>query len=175
MKLIAQTTRLLLRELTPDDAQDFFWLNEDPEVIRYTGDSSFGSVEKAKDFLENYQAYQLTGMGRWAVISRETETFLGWCGLKLEDGICDLGFRFHKRYWNRGFATEAALASLELGFNTLGQQEIIGRALRENTASIRVLEKVGMVFSHEFPAHGDVGKWFVLDKADWMKNLQNIR
>lgn len=147
MKKIIETQRLLLRELNSSDAEQFFNLNSDPEVMKYTGDQPFSSIVEAEAFLKNYRDYELNGFGRWAVISRDSNEFLGWCGLKRnEENWVDLGFRFFKSQWGKGYATESAKASLEVGFENLNIEEIIGRAAKENKASIRVLEKLGMSF-----------------------------
>gem|GEM_PF-273292 len=122
-------------------------LNSDDEVLRYTGNSAFGSVEDARGFLSNYNNYKKNGYGRWVVINKESKEFLGWCGLKYHsEGFTDIGFRFHRKYWGTGYATESANSVLEYAFNTLGLTEIIGRASQDNIASIKVLEKIGMKF-----------------------------
>jgi len=147
MKRIIETKRLILRELNVSDSIHFYRLNADPEVLRYTGDLPFSSVTEAESFLKSYQEYEINGFGRWAVISKASDSFLGWCGLKLnEEGQIDLGFRFFQKEWGKGYATEAAFASLNHGFNDLHVSEIIGRISSENKASIRVLEKLGMRF-----------------------------
>lgn len=96
MKPILETERLLLRELNSDDAGDFFNLNENPNVIKYTGDKAFQNIDEAREFLENYQDYRLNGYGRWAVMSKENNEFVGWCGLKYNSSTdeTDVGFRF---------------------------------------------------------------------------------
>jgi len=81
MKIIS-TPRLLLREMTPEDAGNLYYLNLDPEVIRYTGDPPFDSILDAEIFLNRYDHYQKYGFGRWAVIRKLDNAFLGWCGLK---------------------------------------------------------------------------------------------
>jgi len=147
MTKIIETKRLLLRELNVSDSEHFFVLNSDPEVLKYTGDKPFLSVYDAESFLKNYNDYKKNGFGRWAVISKESSKFLGWSGLKLnEEKLIDLGFRFFKKDWGKGYATESAKASLEFGFNTLKINEIIGRASLENKGSVRVLEKLKMNF-----------------------------
>lgn len=147
MKIITQTSRLLLREFLPGDAQFMYALNNDPEVLKYTGNQAFKSLDEAANFLKNYSDYKRNGFGRWVVILKETGDFIGWCGLKLnEEDQVDIGFRFFKKYWNKGYATEAARACLEYGFSELGIDQIIGRAMIENKASIRVLEKLGMQY-----------------------------
>lgn len=160
MKLILETHRCYLRELSVDDAQSFYDLNADPEVIKYTGDKPFDTIHEAKSFLQNYHQYALYGFGRWAVIAKDTNSFLGWCGLKFmpELNEVDLGFRFFKKYWNQGYATETAKACLEYGFNHLELTKIIGRAMKANVGSVKVLEKTGMTFvgEHKFDTHDGV-------------------
>jgi RimJ/RimL family protein N-acetyltransferase len=147
MKQILETNRLILRELSTADAKDFYRLNSDSEVMKYTGDLPFNSEADAKGFLENYSAYKDYGYGRWAVILKDTGCFIGWCGLKInEENLVDLGFRFFKEQWGKGYATEAAKASIYYGFEKIGLDQIIGRSARKNYGSIRVLEKIGMKF-----------------------------
>lgn len=143
--IIAKTARLILREFQLSDAQKLYDLNSDSDVIRYTGDPPFKSISEAELFIKNYDHYQKFGFGRWACIRKHKGDFIGWCGLKNnEKNQIDLGFRFFKKYWNQGYATEAAKASLDFGFNKLGLEEITGRVAPENTASIRVLEKLNL-------------------------------
>jgi len=146
MKKILETPRLYLRELCTDDAEHFYRLNLNPNVIRYTGNTAFASVAEAREFLENYDDYQKNGYGRWAVIEKASGTFVGWCGLKYDEATAetDIGFRFFEEHWNRGFATESALACIRYGFEQLGLTSIVGRAMRANAASVRVLEKAGL-------------------------------
>lgn len=147
MKKITETKRLILREFLDSDAINLYELNSDPEVIKHTGDFPFLSILDAESFLKKYSDYEKNGFGRWAVISKETGHFLGWCGLKLnEEKFIDIGFRFFRIEWGKGYATESAKAALEFGFNDLNINEIIGRTSRENKLSIRVLEKLNMDF-----------------------------
>ena len=145
MKLIIETPRLILREFELNDAEKMWELNSDPDVIKFTGDPPFVSIDQAKEFIKNYRDYRENGYGRWAVITKDKNDFVGWCGLKLnEENFVDIGFRFFKKDWNKGYATESAKAGLNYGFSKLNLNEIIGRAASKNTASIRVLEKLNM-------------------------------
>jgi len=147
MKKILETERLILRELEVTDAENFWKLNSDIEVIKHTGDSSFKSIEQAKIFLQNYQDYKTNGFGRWVVVIKESLEFIGWCGLKLnEEKDIDIGFRFFRKHWNKGYATESAMAVIDYGFKHLGMEEIIGRSAMENVASVKVLKKLNMKF-----------------------------
>ena len=167
MNFIIETNRLKLRELTPADAQHFFDLNADLEVIKFTGDPPFENVGAAREFLENYDQYEKYGYGRWAVILKETGEFTGWCGLKYlpELDETDLGFRFFRRHWNKGYATESALACIEFGFKKLKLKRIVGRAMAANSASVRVLEKTGFEFVKEMEFEEHPGLYFSLDAS----------
>ena len=142
-----ESPRLGYREFSPDDAGHIYRLNADPLVIRYTGDPPFNSEQEARDFILGYERYRNDGYGRWAVINKADREFIGWSGLNLLDGEIDLGYRFFRSVWGQGFATEAARACIDFGFNQLGMSRIIARALPENIASWKVLEKVGMRFT----------------------------
>ncbi|MCB0472179.1 MAG: GNAT family N-acetyltransferase, partial [Flavobacteriaceae bacterium] len=72
-KYILETARTKIRPLSPDDAEHFYSLNQDPEVLKYTGDDPFETVNAAKEFLQQYDQYEKYGLGRWAVISKEND------------------------------------------------------------------------------------------------------
>lgn len=152
MKLILETNRLLLREFNLEDAKSLYELNLNPNVIKFTGDIAFGNIQEAENFLKQYKDYQTNGFGRWAVVDKLNHEFLGWCGLKYVKEIneTDIGFRFFEKYWNKGFATESAIACLNYGFEKHNLKTIIGRAMAENIASIKVLEKIGLQYEKEF-------------------------
>lgn len=154
--VILSTDRLELLEFHPQDAGTFYDLNLDPEVMKYTGDVAFNSEEESREFILAYEQYKRHGYGRWTVRLKANGEVIGWCGLKNhpEEGYVDLGYRFHRKYWGKGYATESARACLDLAFDHLDLKVIVGRTARENTASIRVLEKIGMTFWKEAPCEG---------------------
>lgn len=151
MEKILITPRLYLRCFSSDDSPYFFALNKDPEVMRYTGDTSFIDEAAARVFLDQYDHYQHYSYGRWAVIRQSDEAYLGWCGLKYSPELeeTDVGFRFFRKYWGQGYATESAKACLQLGFQQFNLSQIVGRAHAENMASLRVMEKIGMKYLEE--------------------------
>lgn len=171
---ILETERTIMRYLMGEDAEDFYNLNLDPEVLKYTGDAPFESIHSAREFLMNYDQYQLYGVGRLAVIHKKTSKFMGWCGIKysLVQDEYDLGFRFFRRYWNQGFATETAKACLSYGFNQLGLPRIVGRAMKENIASIKVLEKIGMTLKATFDFEGRDGVIYEHNANSFQTNPQ---
>ncbi len=166
--MIVETERLYLREMVPEDAENAYLLNLDPEVVRYTGDEPFSSIEEARTFLQNYDHYRKYGFGRWAVIRKSDGEFLGWCGLKYtpEPDEYDIGFRFFRRYWNMGYATEAAKACLELGFSKFGMRQIVGHVMLGNRASARVLEKIGLRYQAPYAFDDEEGEVYVLYNKD---------
>ncbi|MDF1808506.1 MAG: GNAT family N-acetyltransferase [Phycisphaerales bacterium] len=141
-----ETDRLKHRAMTAVDAEAFFALNSNPEVMRYTGETPLQSIEQAKSAIENYPDFETVGYGRWACVYKNTNTVIGFCGLKyLEELDCvDVGYRFLPEYWGQGLATEACAASIAFGLNEIKLNRIIALVLEDNPASIRVLEKCGM-------------------------------
>jgi RimJ/RimL family protein N-acetyltransferase len=152
MKIVIETPRLILREFTMEDADLIYQLNKDPQVTKYTGDP-VKDVEHGASILRDtiIPQYALYNHGRWAVHTKHDHGVIGWCGLKArpEREEIDLGYRFLQSSWGKGYATEAAYASLRYGFDTLFLPRIVGRAMPANRASIRVLEKCGMRFLTE--------------------------
>ncbi len=151
MKVILETDRLLLREYVEEDAEAFFKLNTDPEVLRFVPDKALLDVEQARQILIDHPIadYRKHGFGRGACILKSTGEQIGFAGLKyLEElGEVDVAYRLLPTHWGQGFATEAALASVRYGFADLGLKRIIGLAMPENIASVRVLEKAGLRYT----------------------------
>ena len=155
-----ETDRLGLARFSLADAPGFYALNLDPEVLRYTGDVPFGSMAEAEEFIRNYKNYGRHGFGRWSVYLKSTGEYIGFCGLNYRPALdeVDIGFRFLRRVWGNGYATEAARFCLQQGFQKFGLKRIVARAMRENLASHRVIQKLGMRFEKEFIEDGAV--WY---------------
>jgi RimJ/RimL family protein N-acetyltransferase len=163
MQIFAQTERLILREIMPSDDQGMFELDSDPEVHTYLGRKPFTHIEESRNIIEFIrEQYRYNGIGRWAAVDKATGEFIGWAGLKLitepinyKSNYYDLGYRFIRRYWGKGFATEAARASIEYGFITLHLREIYAMADIHNIASQQVLTKVGLHYIETFEHAGE--------------------
>lgn len=155
-KVIIETPRLKLSEIIEEEPEEMYLLNSDYAVIQYTGDDGFKDVEAARQLIINYPQYKKYGYGRWTARLKENNEFIGWCGLKFNEDIeeIDIGYRLLKKHWNKGYATEAARACLKFGFTQLNMKRIIGRAEKENTASIRIFEKLNMQFEKNFIEEG---------------------
>ena len=149
MDVVIETDRLVLRTFTLEDAALIYELNKDPEVTKFTGDP-IRDVEHAKEVLEIsiLPQYAVNNFGRWAVHTKPGLEFIGWCGLKFrpERNEIDLGYRFIRAAWGKGYATEAARACLDHAFNKLNLPRIVGHSMPGNHASVQVLENCGMEY-----------------------------
>jgi ribosomal-protein-alanine N-acetyltransferase len=148
--LLFETPRLRTRLFTLEDAELLCNLNSDPEVIRYVGEKPCDDVESAKKILDEIilPQYSLYHMGRLAVELKETGEFIGWCGIKklVDSDEYDLGYRFFRKHWRKGYGGESAKAALDWGHSVRGLKKIIGKADILNLGSVKVLEKIGMKF-----------------------------
>jgi ribosomal-protein-alanine N-acetyltransferase len=152
MPIIFETPRLWLRQFTLDDASLLVALNSNPQVLKYLHEPLLTTEEQALHVLENIILPQYKNkLGRWAIYIKETGEFIGWCGLKYlaDRDETDLGYRLMQQYWGKGYAYEAAKHTLDYGFNHLHLNTIVGRAHIENTASLKILEKIGMHYVND--------------------------
>ena len=144
-----RTGRLILRPFTEADAPAYYALVSDPQVLRYTGEDPVASVADAFEILRTrpLRDYAVHGFGRMACVLLESNELIGFCGLKrLEDfnSEVDIGYRFVRRYWGLGIASESAAALYAHGKIELQLERIIGLVIPENSGSVRVLKKLGM-------------------------------
>jgi ribosomal-protein-alanine N-acetyltransferase len=168
MSVLIETERLYLRELLAEDALSMFTMDSDPEVHRYLGNKPLASLMQSQEQITFIQRqYRENGIGRWAVIDKQTGNFVGWSGLKLiteslnqQTNFYELGYRFLRQYWGRGYATEAARASLHYGFNTLGLTAVYSMADVQNQASNKVLLKLGFTYISQFDSLGEAHNWY---------------
>jgi [ribosomal protein S5]-alanine N-acetyltransferase len=182
MKIFAETDRLVLREILPEDDKEIFQLDSDPAVHRFLGNKPINSLDQAKQTIQFIrQQYIQNGIGRWAVIEKESGNFIGWSGFKLitepinnHVNYYDLGYRFLKTHWGRGFATEAAKASLTYAFTHLNQTAIFAIADIRNLNSRKVLEKAGFSVTKIFHYQDCAHYWFKIEKKQWIKKSLSL-
>jgi ribosomal-protein-alanine N-acetyltransferase len=167
MSKYIETRRLLLRELFPSDDLGIFELDSNPEVHLHLGNNPITDIEQSREIISNIrQQYIDNGIGRWAVILKETNQFIGWAGLKLErnvnghDQFYDLGYRFIPKYWGKGYASEAASAFVKYGFQKLKLETICAYTSSDNIGSRKVLEKTGLQYVNTFEYEGGEELWF---------------
>lgn len=168
---ILTTERLTLRPFAPADLDALAAIYADPDVMR----SISGGVRTRERTAADIAAYRAEwrdhGHGVWAVTETETATtetatgqLLGMCGFVAR---AELGYIFGPFAWGRGVTTEAARACLRFGFERLDYDVIGAGALKDNRASLRILEKLGMrpVPNAYYDGHG--GAYFALARAEW--------
>lgn len=145
-----QTHRLLLREITPEDAPAIFQMRSDPRVMRYIGRPPMEDIEEAQKLIETYQqSYQQNESVNWAICLRERpEWQIGTIGFWKMDKVnhrTEIGYTLHADYWRQGIMDEALTAAIEYCFKTLNFHSIEANTDPENEASGRILEKHGFV------------------------------
>lgn len=180
MNINLETERLYMRPFEEKDAPHLFELNSDEEVMRYTGDVAFEDLNAAKEFaidsVSNPKGqFVLYRMGRLAVIRKEDDAFLGWNGLKYhkEAGFVDIGYRFMKKYWGTGYATESGLAVVTHAFEDHGIDELIAQAHELNYSSQLVAKKLGMTLEHRFLWDGtEPARQYKIFQKTYLKNLK---
>jgi len=154
-----ESGRLVLRRLTPDDAEFMRELVNDPDWLRFIGDRDVHTREEARDYLLRgpIASYERNGFGLYAVELRERPGPIGICGLVKREGLedVDLGFAFLPAHRSRGYAREAAVATLEHAWRDLGLERIVAIVSPGNDASIRLLEEVGMRYERDLRLPGE--------------------
>ncbi|MFY8021408.1 MAG: GNAT family N-acetyltransferase [Bacteroidia bacterium] len=177
MKVFVETERLYMREMVQEDAAAFFEMDSDPQVHIYLGNNPIKTIEESRDIIEFVRKqYEENGIGRWSLIEKESGNYIGWGGLKLlkeltngHINILDVGYRLNKKYWNQGYASESAQASLKYGFEVLKAQAIYASAHHENKASRAVLEKSGLVKNGQYKWEGIPCDWFEISREKWLE------
>ncbi|MBC7410040.1 MAG: GNAT family N-acetyltransferase [Arcicella sp.] len=175
MKIHLETERLILRDIISTDVDGLFELDSNPNVHTYLGNKPVENIDQSREVIKAIQQqYRENGIGRWAIIDKETKDFIGWTGLKLVTekinshiGFYDLGYRLLEKYWGKGIATETANATLKYAFTKLNLLEVYAMCDIENIGSKNVLEKAGFSFIESFDYNGIEHNWFKITKGEW--------
>ena len=144
---VISTERLVLRKMTQDDAGNLLEIFSDPVAMKYY--PSTKNEHETMDWItwteKNYHEY---GVGLWIVEDKLTGEFLGQCGIVPQevDGVIEMeiGYLFVRRFWGNGYATEAALACKNFGFDHLKLNKLVSLTDVHNIPSTKVAERIGM-------------------------------
>ena len=175
MEVHIETERLILRKFAEEDVDRLFLLDSNPEVMKYIGMPPLSAVEESKEVVKMImQQYEENGVGRLAVIEKQSGLLIGWSGLKLNTSVVnnhqnfyELGYRFLPETWGKGYATESGRASLKYGFNDLKAEIIYAYVHSHNEASNQVLNKLGFEKTSEFTEPDGVCFWYELKKENF--------
>ncbi len=172
-----ETKRLVLREMTDDDLEDFYEIFSADEVGRFIRKMSHADVERY--FLKKKQKPK--NPHSFAVALKQNNKMIGTCGIKLnaETNVGTLSYVFNPRYWNNGFCTEACKAVIKYAFEVVGMDRIEADCFENNFGPIHILQdKLNMrlditktreelnIFTHKITPF----KFFAIDKQDYLKN-----
>jgi len=158
---IADSARLRFRLMGPADAQALWQLDQDPEVMQFINSGQPNSMKDIEQlFLPRMTAFTNSekGWGLWQVSDKATEQYLGWVLVRPMDFFSDspkfndveLGWRFFKAAWGKGYATEAATAIKAVIAEQNCVHYLSASAIAENIGSIKVMEKIGMTLVQKY-------------------------
>jgi len=148
-----ETSRLLLQQESLSNFERFYGMSVDPEAMKYIGDGSVfrWTEEVALDkFKEAISGQYSQTLGNLAVYRKEGNEYIGWCGISYSKFLdhMEIGYRFCRDSWGKGYATEATSAILGETYEVSDLDDILACVHPDNAPSIRVLEKLGFRFSH---------------------------
>ena len=145
-----ETERLVLREISLDDAEFILALLNEPSFVRHIGDKGVRTIEDARQYILKgpVDSYRRFGHGLYLVESKGSRVPMGICGLVKREALddVDVGFAFVPEFWSRGYGFESAAAVIAYGRDTLGLERIVAVTSPDNDASIKLLEKLGLSF-----------------------------
>lgn len=169
-----ETKRLILREFEDADVGQVFLMDSNPEVMKYIGVPVSTDINESKHVIKLIQKqYEENGVGRLAVVEKESGQVIGWSGLKLltketngYQNVLELGYRFLPESWGKGYAVEAGIASLDYGFNELNAEIIYACAHSEHDVSNHILRKLGFEKTGEFEEPDGICFWYELKREN---------
>jgi ribosomal-protein-alanine N-acetyltransferase len=156
---VIETQRLVLRQLTIEDAAFLFRLLNEPSFLRYIGDRGVRSLEDARRYILNgpVDSYRRYNFGLFLTELKSDGTPIGMCGLVKRIALTDvdLGFAFLPEFWSQGYAAEAAAAVMEYARDTIGLKRVVAITSLDNAGSMRLLGKLGFRFERRITLVGD--------------------
>ena len=165
MKSILETNRLILRKFTANDLDNLYRLDSSLDVMKYIG--KLRTREEVERSIERVRKYYIKnpGLGLWITIEKVSEKFIGWSGIQhIDETEIEVGYRYLKEFWGKGYATDAAKYLIDYGFNKMNLDKIVGVTHPDNLASQRVLEKVGLKYEKEAFYHETNVKYYAIYK-----------
>ncbi len=174
--MIIETPRLILREYTLDDFAALYEIMSDAETMRHYPKPF--DEERTKNWIEwNLKNYKEYGFGLWAVVLKETQEFIGDCGLTMQnidgESLPEIGYHIHKKYWRRGFGSEVAKAVRDWAFENTKYDCLYSYMKYTNVASYSTAAVNGMKKIKEYPDEKNgVSYAYAITRREW-EELKN--
>lgn len=168
--MLIESDRLRLRQFTYDDLDDIYRIWIDPDVRKYLWDDEIISKEKAENILTYcIDFFQENGFGIWAIIHKQQDELIGFCGFRFLDDTPEIEiiFGISPTYWRMGLTKEAIKAAIRYGFEEHDFKCIVGLANIENIASWRVMEKAGMKYEKRTLYNNQDVVFYSLSRSAW--------
>ena len=170
-----ETARLVIRTFEARDADAWLAMVSDPEVQRFLPAGPAPTVERARSVIEQRRAQERElGHTMWAVDDKAAGAFVGQCGLRpVDEGAgpeIDLAYHYTRASWNKGYATEAAIAVIGHGLGPVGLAAIMAVVVPDNIGSWRVMEKAGMRYEGLVDYYGMEGLKKYVAARDWWRS-----
>lgn len=154
--MIFETERLYLREMNQSDFKAFSKILQDEETM-YAYEGAFNDEEVQEWLDRQISRYHKWDFGLWAVVLKETDEMIGQCGLTMQlwkdKEVLEIGYLFQRKYWHRGYATEAAKACKKYAFEVLDANEVCSIIRDTNVASQNVAVRNNMVVVDRWTKH----------------------
>jgi [ribosomal protein S5]-alanine N-acetyltransferase len=166
---VCESARLSLRHMSDGDAPFIVALLNDPDFLRNVGDRGVRNEDDARRYIAQgpQASYARYGFGLWLAELRPSAVAIGMCGLLRRDTHPDveIGFAFLPPYRGRGYASEAAQATMQLATHNLGLSRVVAITALDNAASGAILEKLGFRFERlvHYTADGE-SRLFVFER-----------
>ena len=168
-----ETERLILRDWTDADIEPFLHHTNTPAVMRWLGGVKSGP-ERLAGIERCMRLQEERGFTFWVVERKADGELLGFCGIKLADtpgspieGQYEIGWRLREDAWGQGYAKEAAIASLDFAFGTLGAERVVSITFAPNVGSWGLMERLGMTrrpeLDHDDPRFPELNPTIVYD------------
>ena len=171
-----ETERLILRKLTLDDLDELAAIFAKPEVFWWAERRGLTRDETEQMLRERFiKRWEEQGYGHFGVIRKSDERLLGYTGLGIPYFLpevlpaVEIGYRFDPDAWGQGYATEASVASLDYGFDTVGLERIIAIYHIDNERSGLVMQRLGMKIERDtvHPESGEALRVYEIFKDEW--------
>ncbi len=166
---ILETERLVVRELTPDDAPFVLEFLNTPKFIKYIADRGVRTLDDARRYIDErfLASYRVNGYGLYAVELKNDGAVVGTCGFVRRDTLpcADLGFAFLPEFEGKGYGFESASAVLSYGWETLRFDRVLAITSMDNETSGRLLGKLGFGFDGVEEIGGECLKIFSIQRS----------